>query len=98
MCHLLFRQLCARRPVPLHRDSLLEGPLPALFLAGRLVAPPRLLARLPVALLQWPLLRLPATPAEGIALTAAVGSRGGSGPGSSLSDVRAAMLQLLISR
>ncbi|GAQ90380.1 hypothetical protein KFL_006330070 [Klebsormidium nitens] len=98
MCHLLFRQLCARRPLPLPRDSPLEGPLPALLLAGRLLASPRLLARLPVALLQWPLLRLPATPVEGIALTAAVGSRGGSGPGSSLSDVRAAMLLLLISR
>ncbi|KAK7340868.1 hypothetical protein VNO77_21585 [Canavalia gladiata] len=69
----------------------------ALF-QGRAVVPMQLIARVPAALLYWPLIQLAGAATDDIALGVAVGSKGrGNLPGAT-SDIRATLLLLLIGK
>ncbi|KAF6169427.1 hypothetical protein GIB67_021430 [Kingdonia uniflora] len=72
--------------------------LAALLLRGQAIVPMQLVARVPTALLYWPLIQLAGAAADDIALGVAVGSKGrGNLPGAT-SDIRAALLLLLIGK
>ncbi|TKY64884.1 hypothetical protein E2542_SST07735 [Spatholobus suberectus] len=69
----------------------------ALF-QGRAIVPMQLIARVPAALLYWPLIQLAGAATDDIALGVAVGSKGrGNLPGAT-SDIRATLLLLLIGK
>ena len=69
----------------------------ALF-QGRVIVPMQLIARVPAALLYWPLIQLAGAATDDIALGVAVGSKGrGNLPGGT-SDIRATLLLLLIGK
>eukprot|EP00256_Glycine_max_P066313 XP_025980908.1 uncharacterized protein LOC100791584 isoform X2 [Glycine max] len=69
----------------------------ALF-QGRAVVPMQLIARVPAAILYWPLIQLAGAATDDIALGVAVGSKGrGNLPGAT-SDIRATLLLLLIGK
>ncbi|OAY72185.1 hypothetical protein ACMD2_02291 [Ananas comosus] len=70
----------------------------ALLLRGCAIAPMELVARVPTSLLYWPLMQLAGAATDDIALGVAVGSTGrGNLPGAT-SDIRAALLLLLIGK
>ncbi|XP_028778104.1 uncharacterized protein LOC114734633 isoform X2 [Neltuma alba] len=70
----------------------------ALLLKGRAIVPMQLIARVPAALLYWPLIQLAGAATDNIALGVAVGSKGrGNLPGAT-SDIRATLLLLLIGK
>ncbi|XVF83622.1 hypothetical protein PTKIN_Ptkin16aG0504400 [Pterospermum kingtungense] len=70
----------------------------ALLLRGEAFVPMQLVARVPAALFCWPLMQLEAAATDNIALSIAVGSKGrGNLPGAT-SDIRAALLLLLIGK
>ncbi|KAL5716641.1 hypothetical protein ACHQM5_009777 [Ranunculus cassubicifolius] len=72
--------------------------LAALLLQGQAIVPMQLVAHVPTALLYWPLIQLAGAAADDIALGVAVGSKGrGNLPGAT-SDIRAALLLLLIGK
>ncbi|KAF9592118.1 hypothetical protein IFM89_011956 [Coptis chinensis] len=72
--------------------------LAALLLQGQAIVPMQLVARVPTSLLYWPLIQLAGAAADDIALGVAVGSKGrGNLPGAT-SDIRAALLLLLIGK
>ncbi|KAF5177507.1 Armadillo-type fold containing protein [Thalictrum thalictroides] len=72
--------------------------LAALLLQGQAIVPMQLVSRVPTALLYWPLIQLAGAAADDIALGVAVGSKGrGNLPGAA-SDIRAALLLLLIGK
>ncbi|CAJ1840641.1 unnamed protein product [Sphenostylis stenocarpa] len=69
----------------------------ALF-QGRAIVPMQLIARVPAAILYWPLIQLAGAATDDIALGVAVGSKGrGNLPGAT-SDIRATLLLLLIGK
>ncbi|XP_057753678.1 uncharacterized protein LOC130973250 [Arachis stenosperma] len=70
----------------------------AALLQGRAIVPMQLIARVPAALLYWPLIQLAGAATDDIALGVAVGSKGrGNLPGAT-SDIRATLLLLLIGK
>lgn len=70
----------------------------ALLLHGQAIVPMQLVARVPTALFYWPLIQLAGAAADDIALGVAVGNKGrGNIPGAT-SDIRAALLLLLIGK
>jgi len=70
----------------------------ALLLQGRAVVPIQLVARVPAVLFYWPLIQLAGAATDNIALGVSVGSKGrGNLPGAT-SDIRAALLLLLIAK
>ncbi|KAJ1435535.1 hypothetical protein SESBI_05048 [Sesbania bispinosa] len=70
----------------------------AALLQGRAIVPMQLIARVPAALLYWPLIQLAGAATDDIALGVAVGSKGrGNLPGAT-SDIRAILLLLLIGK
>ncbi|XP_043701219.1 uncharacterized protein LOC122651756 isoform X2 [Telopea speciosissima] len=72
--------------------------LAALLLRGQALVPMQLVARVPTALFYWPLIQLAGAATDDIALGVAVGSKGrGNLPGAT-SDIRAALLLLLIGK
>lgn len=72
--------------------------LAALLLGGQAIVPMQLVARVPVALFDWPLIQLAGAATDNIALGVAVGSKGrGNLPGAT-SDIRATLLLLLIGK
>ncbi|KAJ7548084.1 hypothetical protein O6H91_08G116800 [Diphasiastrum complanatum] len=70
----------------------------ALLLRDEAAAPKLLVASIPTALLYWPLMQLSGAPTEDVTLGVAVGSRGGGNVPGGVSDVRAALLLLLIGK
>lgn len=68
-----------------------------LFLLGRWVASRRALAKIPAAVLCWPLVQLAPSSSDQLLLATAVGSHGTGGLGGA-ADVRAAMLLLLVGK
>ncbi|KOM47250.1 hypothetical protein LR48_Vigan07g095400 [Vigna angularis] len=65
---------------------------------GRAIVPMQLIARVPAAILYWPLIQLAGAATDDIALGVAVGSKGrGNLPGAT-SDIRATLLLLLIGK
>ncbi|CAO2181590.1 unnamed protein product [Urochloa humidicola] len=81
------------------QSSLLcEASMAALILRGLAIAPMQLVARVPTSLFFWPLIQLEGAASDDIALGIAVGSTGrGNLPGAT-SDIRAALLLLLIGK
>lgn len=70
----------------------------ALLLHGYAIVPIQLVAHVPASLFYWPLIQLAGSATDDIALDVAVGSRrGGNLPGA-ISDIRAALLLLLIGK
>lgn len=70
----------------------------AMLLRGHAIAPMQLVARVPASLFYWPLIQLAGAATDDIALGVAVGSKGrGNIPGAT-SDIRAALLLLLIGK
>lgn len=70
----------------------------ALLLQGRAIVSMQLIARVPAALLYWPLIQLAGEATDSIAMGVAVGSKGrGNLPGAT-SDIRATFLLLLIGK
>lgn len=70
----------------------------ALLLQGKVVVPLQLVARVPAVLFYWPLIQLAGAATDNIALGVSVGSEGrGNLPGAT-SDIRAALLLLLIAK
>ncbi|CAM0885577.1 unnamed protein product [Alopecurus aequalis] len=77
---------------------LCETSMAALLLKGLAIAPMQLVARVPTSLFFWPLMQLEGAASDDIALGIAVGSTGrGNIPGAT-SDIRAALLLLLIGK
>ncbi|OEL36851.1 hypothetical protein BAE44_0002127 [Dichanthelium oligosanthes] len=77
---------------------LCEASMAALLLRGLAIAPMQLVARVPTSLFFWPLIQLEGAASDDIALGIAVGSTGrGNLPGAT-SDIRAALLLLLIGK
>ncbi|KAF0933653.1 hypothetical protein E2562_018886 [Oryza meyeriana var. granulata] len=75
-----------------------ETSMAALLLRGLAIAPMQLVARVPTSLFFWPLMQLEGAASDDIALGIAVGSTGrGNLPGAT-SDIRAALLLLLIGK
>ncbi|KAL5569128.1 hypothetical protein UlMin_025703 [Ulmus minor] len=80
---------------PLDRET---ASMAALLLRGQAVIPMQLVARVPAALFYWPLIQLAGAATDNIALGVAVGSKGrGNVPGAT-SDIRSALLLLLIGK
>ncbi|KAI3903789.1 hypothetical protein MKW92_012938 [Papaver armeniacum] len=72
--------------------------LAALLLRAQAIVPMQLVSRVPTPLLYWPLIQLASAATDDIALGVAVGSKGrGNLPGAT-SDIRAALLLLLIGK
>lgn len=70
----------------------------ALLLQGSVVVPLQLVAHVPAVLFYWPLIQLAGAATDNIALGVSVGSKGrGNLPGAT-SDIRAALLLLLIAK
>ncbi|XP_077232882.1 uncharacterized protein LOC143872822 [Tasmannia lanceolata] len=84
---------------PEHPPSICEiSSMAALLLRGHAVVPKQLVARVPAALFYWPLIQLAGAATDDIALGVAVGSKGrGNLPGAT-SDIRAALLLLLVGK
>ncbi|KAL6613719.1 hypothetical protein ACP70R_035989 [Stipagrostis hirtigluma subsp. patula] len=81
-----------------HSTLLSEASMAALLLRGLAIAPMQLVARVPTSLFFWPLIQLEGAASDDIALGIAVGSTGrGNLPGAT-SDIRAALLLLLIGK
>lgn len=72
--------------------------LAALLLHGQAIVPMQLVAHVPTALLYWPLIQLAGAAADDIALGVAVGSEGRGNLHGATSDIRAALLLLLIGK
>lgn len=83
---------------PTQSTLLCETSMAALLLKGLAIAPMQLVARVPTSLFFWPLMQLEGAASDDIALGIAVGSTGrGNIPGAT-SDIRAALLLLLIGK
>ncbi|CAO2172908.1 unnamed protein product [Urochloa humidicola] len=83
---------------PAQSILLCEASMAALLLRGLAIAPMQLVARVPTSLFFWPLIQLEGAASDDIALGIAVGSTGrGNLPGAT-SDIRAALLLLLIGK
>ncbi|GAB2276641.1 hypothetical protein Dimus_011359, partial [Dionaea muscipula] len=81
-------------------DSLVceTSSMAAFLLHGQAVVPIQLVARVPAVLFYWPLIQLAGAATDNIALGISVGSKGrGNVPGA-ISDIRAALLLLLIAK
>ncbi|PPS06514.1 hypothetical protein GOBAR_AA14135 [Gossypium barbadense] len=79
---------------PIHEIASMAASL----LRGQAIVPMQLVARVPAALLYWPLIQLAGAATDNIALGVAVGSKGrGNIPGAT-SDIRATLLLLLIGK
>ncbi|KAA3464274.1 SANT domain-containing protein 2 [Gossypium australe] len=79
---------------PIHEIASMAASL----LQGQAIVPMKLVARVPAALLYWPLIQLAGAATDNIALGVAVGSKGrGNIPGAT-SDIRATLLLLLIGK
>ncbi|MQL74033.1 hypothetical protein Taro_006369, partial [Colocasia esculenta] len=70
----------------------------ALLLRGCAVVPMQLITRVPVSLFYWPLFQLAGAATDDIALGVAVGSEGRGNLAGAASDIRAALLLLLIGK
>ncbi|CAA6654937.1 unnamed protein product [Spirodela intermedia] len=70
----------------------------ALLLRGCAVVPMQLIARVPTSLFYWPLIQLAGAATDDIALGLAVGSKGRGNLEGAASDIRAALLLLLIGK
>lgn len=70
----------------------------ALLLRGHAMVPMQLVARVPASLFFWPLIQLAGAATDDIALDVAVGSKGGGNLPGATSDIRAALLLLLIGK
>ncbi|ONK62305.1 uncharacterized protein A4U43_C07F2530 [Asparagus officinalis] len=70
----------------------------ALLLRGHAMVPMQLVARVPESLFYWPLIQLAGAATDDIALDVAVGSKGGGNLPGATSDIRAALLLLLIGK
>ncbi|XP_078429132.1 uncharacterized protein LOC144701249 [Wolffia australiana] len=70
----------------------------ALLLQGLAAVPIQLIARVPTSLFYWPLIQLAGAAGDDIALGLAVGSKGRGNFTGSASDIRAALLLLLIGK
>lgn len=70
----------------------------ALLLRGQAMVPMQLVARVPASLFDWPLIQLAGAATDDIALDIAVGSKGGGNLPGATSDIRAALLLLLIGK
>ncbi|GMH07937.1 hypothetical protein Nepgr_009777 [Nepenthes gracilis] len=70
----------------------------ALLLQGQAIAPIHLVARVPAVLFYWPLFQLAGAATDNIALGVSVGSRGSGNLPGATSDIRAALLLLLIAK
>ncbi|KAJ3676445.1 hypothetical protein LUZ60_003857 [Juncus effusus] len=99
MCDMLFWQLCltpAKQSESIHQSETTSKA--AQLLRGTAIAPMQLVRRVPASLLYWPLIQLAGAATDDIALGMAVGSTGrGNIPGAT-SDIRAALLFLLIGK
>lgn len=85
-----------RYPNNYHPDH--ETASMAALLQGRAIVPMQLIARIPAALLYWPLIQLAGAATDDIALGVSVGSKGrGNLPGAT-SDIRAILILLLIGK
>ncbi|XP_074564461.1 LOW QUALITY PROTEIN: uncharacterized protein LOC141820987 [Curcuma longa] len=84
----------------LDRDSLIceTTSMAALLLRGHAIAPMQLVARVPSSLFYWPLIQLAGAATDDVALGVAVGSNGGGNIPGATSDIRAALLLLLIGK
>ncbi|XP_073272607.1 uncharacterized protein [Primulina huaijiensis] len=81
-----------------HFSNLETASMAALLLHGQAIVPMQLVARVPAALLYWPLIQLAGAATDNIALGVSVGSKGrGNLPGGT-SDIRATLLLLLIGK
>lgn len=70
----------------------------ALLLQGQTIVPMQLISHVPAALFYWPLIQLAGAATDNIALGVAVGSQArGNHPGAA-SDIRAALLLLLVAK
>ncbi|XP_058774858.1 uncharacterized protein LOC131649129 isoform X3 [Vicia villosa] len=84
-------------PINNHMDHETAA-MAALLLQGQAIVPMQLIARVPAALLYWPLIQLDGAATDDIALGIAVGSKGrGNLPGAT-SDIRATLLLLLVGK
>ncbi|KAJ7975837.1 SANT domain-containing protein 2 [Quillaja saponaria] len=95
-----FKEEADRRSSYINNNSLdhRTSSMAALLLQGQAIVPMQLVARVPAALLYWPLIQLAGAATDNIALGVAVGSKGrGNLPGST-SDIRATLLLLLIGK
>ncbi|KAG0498691.1 hypothetical protein HPP92_003382 [Vanilla planifolia] len=72
--------------------------LAALVLHGRAIVPMQLVSRVPASLFYWPLIQLAGAATDDIALGVAVGSAGRANLPGATSDIRAALLLLLIGK
>ncbi|XP_028549500.1 uncharacterized protein LOC110099906 isoform X2 [Dendrobium catenatum] len=70
----------------------------ALVLRGHAIVPMQLVARVPPSLFDWPLIQLAGAVTDDIALGVAVGSEGRANLPGATSDIRAALLLLLIGK
>ncbi|KAK9154262.1 hypothetical protein Sjap_001742 [Stephania japonica] len=72
--------------------------LAALLLQGQATVPMQLVAQVPTVLFDWPLIQLAGAATDNIALGVAVGSKGRGNVSGATSDIRAALLLLLIGK
>ncbi|XP_020594385.1 uncharacterized protein LOC110034468 [Phalaenopsis equestris] len=95
------------KPQKIHIDkSLSQGltishetvSMAALVLRGHAIVPMQLVAQVPASLFYWPLIQLAGAVTDDIALGVAVGSEGRANVPGATSDIRAALLLLLIGK
>ena len=84
-------------PEKSHLSSNMSS-IAALLLQGYAMVPAQLIARVPTSLFYWPLIQLAGAATDDIALGLAVGSKGRGNLVGSASDIRAALLLLLIGK
>ncbi|KAK9127125.1 hypothetical protein Syun_015922 [Stephania yunnanensis] len=72
--------------------------LAALLLQGQATVPMQLVTQVPTVLFDWPLIQLAGAATDNIALGVAVGSKGRGNVSGATSDIRAALLVLLIGK
>ncbi|EFJ12295.1 hypothetical protein SELMODRAFT_446707 [Selaginella moellendorffii] len=112
MCNLLLSQICVRSgpSAGKHddddkkehnesvRDTVVVSSIASLFLRDEAAAPEHLLTKMPTALFYWPLMQLAGATVDDMTLAIAVGSKGGGNVPGCASDVRAALLLLLVGK
>ncbi|XP_075502706.1 LOW QUALITY PROTEIN: uncharacterized protein LOC142540441 [Primulina tabacum] len=94
----IFENMNSKHGKDVHFSNLETASMAALLLHGQAIVPMQLVARVPAALLYWPLIQLAGAATDNIALGVSVGSKGrGNLPGGT-SDIRATLLLLLIGK
>ncbi|XP_008812028.1 uncharacterized protein LOC103723019 isoform X2 [Phoenix dactylifera] len=92
------QNVCASQDTGQDTSICKTASMAALVLRGQAIAPMQLVAHVPTSLFYWPLIQLAGAATDDIALGIAVGSKGrGNLPGAT-SDIRAALLLLLIGK